>query len=135
MKQLNKILIALTLLSPSAHADFFKDTFDWVVDNPEYGIPAAIIGAPVALAATPMIVSYALFPFASGASYLMPELSTELAGATSQAGFAEIDGVGSTVTRTIFSQSERLAQRATYEAARSENVFTSRALSRMLLEL
>jgi hypothetical protein len=49
---------------------------------------------------------------------------TELAGATSQAGFAEIDGVGSTVTRTIFSQSERLAQRATYEAARSENVFT-----------
>jgi hypothetical protein len=40
-----------------------------------------------------MIVSYALFPFASGASYLMPELSTELAGATSQAGFAEIDGV------------------------------------------
>jgi hypothetical protein len=54
----------------------------------------------------------------SGASYLMPELSTELAGATSQAGFAEIDGVGSTVTRTIFSQSERLAQRATYEASR-----------------
>jgi hypothetical protein len=44
------------------------------------------------LAATPMLVSYALFPFASGASYLMPELSTELAGATSQAGFAEIDG-------------------------------------------
>jgi hypothetical protein len=46
-------------------ADFFKDTFDWAVNNPEYGIPAAIIGAPVALAATPMIVSYALFPFAS----------------------------------------------------------------------
>jgi hypothetical protein len=41
----------------------------------------------------------------------MPELSTELAGATSQAGFAEIDGVGSTVTRTIFSQSERLGTR------------------------
>jgi hypothetical protein len=54
-------------------------------------VSAAIIGTPVALAATPMLVSYALFPFASGASYLMPELSTELAGATSQAGFAEID--------------------------------------------
>jgi hypothetical protein len=64
-------------------------------NNPEYSIPAAVIGAPVALAATPMIVSYALFPFASGASYLMPELSTELAGATSQAGFAEIDGIAS----------------------------------------
>jgi hypothetical protein len=48
-----------------------------------------------------MLVSYALFPFASGASYLMPELSTELAGATSQAGFAEIDGVGSTVTKHL----------------------------------
>jgi hypothetical protein len=35
------------------HADFFKDTFDWAVNNPELSIPAAIIGAPVALAATP----------------------------------------------------------------------------------
>jgi hypothetical protein len=47
MKQLNKILITLILLSPSAHADFFKDTFDWAIDNPELSIPAAIIGAPV----------------------------------------------------------------------------------------
>ena len=135
MKQLNKILITLILLSPSAHANFFKDTFDWAVNNPEYSIPAAVIGAPVALAATPMIVSYALFPFASGASYLMPELSTELAGATSQAGFAEIDGIASGATRTVFSRAEIIAQRATYQAARSENVFTSRAISRMLLEL
>ena len=83
-----------------------------------------------------MIVSYALFPFASGASYLMPELSTELAGATSQAGFAtDLDGIASGATRTVFSRAEIIAQRATYQAARSENVFTSRALSRMLLEL
>jgi hypothetical protein len=46
------------------------NTSDWAVNNPEYSIPAAVIGAPVALAATPMIVSYALFPFASGASYV-----------------------------------------------------------------
>jgi hypothetical protein len=61
MKISNKILITLILLSPSAHANFFKDTFDWAVNNPEYSIPAAVIGAPVALAATPMIVSYALW--------------------------------------------------------------------------
>jgi hypothetical protein len=71
-KNLYKILIALTLLSPSAHADFFSDAFDWVVDNPEYGIPAAIIGAPVALAAAPMIVSYALFPFILHICYPIP---------------------------------------------------------------
>jgi hypothetical protein len=74
-------LIALDVntfsLLAASYVALFKDTFDWAVNNPEYGIPAAIIGAPVALAATPMLVSYALFPFASGASYLMPELSSE----------------------------------------------------------
>jgi hypothetical protein len=58
--------------------------------------------------------------------FLMPELSTELAGATSQAGFAEIDGIGSGAARTVFSRAEIIAQRATYQAARSENVFSNR---------
>jgi hypothetical protein len=42
----------------------------------------------------------------------MPELSTELAGATSQGGFAEIDGLASGATRTVFSRAEIIAQRA-----------------------
>jgi hypothetical protein len=35
---------------------------------------------PVAIAAAPMIASYVLFPFASVASGLMPEFSSEMAG-------------------------------------------------------
>jgi hypothetical protein len=39
-----------------------------------------VVGIPVAVAAAPMIASYVLFPFASVASGLMPEFSSEMAG-------------------------------------------------------
>jgi hypothetical protein len=43
-------------------------------------LPSAVVGIPVAVAAAPMIASYVLFPFASLASGLMPEFSSEMAG-------------------------------------------------------
>jgi hypothetical protein len=46
---------------PRVKADFFGDAFDWAIDNPEWSIPIGIIGAPVALATLPMVISYALF--------------------------------------------------------------------------
>jgi hypothetical protein len=50
---------------------------DWATDNPELSIPIGVIGAPVALATIPMIISYTLFPLASGAGYLMPEATED----------------------------------------------------------
>jgi hypothetical protein len=65
---------------------------DWAKDNPEISIPSAVVGIPVAVAAAPMIASYVLFPFASLASGLMPEFSSEMAGVVTfnLAGFYDV---------------------------------------------
>jgi hypothetical protein len=60
--------------------DIFSEAWDWAKDNPEISIPSAVVGVPIAVAAAPMIASYVLFPFASVASGLMPEFSSEMAG-------------------------------------------------------
>jgi hypothetical protein len=44
---------------------------DWATDNPELSIPLGVIGTPVALATMPMIISYTLFPLASGVGYYL----------------------------------------------------------------
>jgi uncharacterized membrane protein len=49
------------LLNSTVNADFINDVSDWATDNPELSIPIGVIGAPVALAAIPMIISYTLF--------------------------------------------------------------------------
>jgi hypothetical protein len=40
-------------------------------------VPALVLGAPLAIAAAPMIASYALFPVVSGVGYLLPEATME----------------------------------------------------------
>jgi hypothetical protein len=53
-------------------------------------IPLGVIGAPVALATIPMIISYTLFPLASGAGYLMPEATEGLSNALARGSLYEI---------------------------------------------
>jgi hypothetical protein len=60
-----------------AKADPFSDIWKWVEDSPEIAVPALIVGAPLAIAAAPMIASYALFPVVSGVGYLLPEATME----------------------------------------------------------
>jgi hypothetical protein len=52
----------------------------------------------------------------------MPEFSSEVAGTVSRASVIEVEGLGSGATRTVFSRAEIIAQRATYDAAFSENL-------------
>jgi hypothetical protein len=59
------IFSTLLLFNSTVNADFFSDAFDWAIDNPEWSVPIGIIGAPIALATLPMVVSYALFPLAT----------------------------------------------------------------------
>jgi hypothetical protein len=57
---------------------------------------------PVAIAAAPMIASYVLFPFASVASGLMPEFSSEVAGTVSRASVMEIEGSDTSLMKSAF---------------------------------
>ena len=133
---MKKLLILLILISPLANADdIFSEVWDWAKDNPEISIPSAVVGVPVAVAAAPMIASYVLFPFASVASGLMPEFSSEVAGTVSRASVIEVEGLGSGATRTVFSRAEIIAQRATYDAAFSENLVNPRVLGGLILDL
>jgi hypothetical protein len=84
------IFSTLLLVSSTVNADFFSDAFDWAIDNPEWSVPIGIIGAPIALATLPMVVSYALFPLASGVGYLMPETTEGLSTAVARGSLSEI---------------------------------------------
>ncbi|VVM25462.1 hypothetical protein BSPWISOXPB_4437 [uncultured Gammaproteobacteria bacterium] len=74
---MKKTLLILLILSSVAKADPFSDIWKWVEDSPEIAVPALVLGAPLAIAAAPMIASYALFPVVSGAGYLLPEATME----------------------------------------------------------
>lgn len=74
---MKKTLLILLILSSVAKADPFSDIWKWVEDSPEIAVPALIVGAPLAIAAAPMIASYALFPVVSGVGYLLPEATME----------------------------------------------------------
>jgi hypothetical protein len=132
MKRLNKLLIFLTLLSPLANADdIFTKVWDWAKDNPEISIPSAVVGVPVAVAAAPMIASYVLFPFASGASYLMPDLASEMAGVITGSTVPEIEGMQTGFVWRSLSEAEAEAQRATYLQAVRDNQFTAQQITRL----
>jgi hypothetical protein len=74
---MKKTLLILLILSSVAKADPFSDIWKWVEDSPEIAVPALVLGAPLAIAAAPMIASYALFPVVSGVGYLLPEATME----------------------------------------------------------
>jgi hypothetical protein len=140
MKRLNKLLIFLTLLSPLANADdIFSEVWDWAKDNPEISIPSAVVGVPVAIAAAPMIASYVLFPFASVASGLMPEFSSEMAGVvTGEAmpraipgAIIETEGRQTGFIWRGLSEAEAEIQRATYLQAVRDNQFTAQQITRL----
>jgi hypothetical protein len=59
---MKKTLLIVLILSSVAKADPFSDIWKWVEDSPEIAVPALVLGAPLAIAAAPMIASYALFP-------------------------------------------------------------------------
>ena len=107
------MFLILILLNSTVNADFINDVSDWATDNPELSIPIGVIGAPVALATMPMIISYTLFPLASGVGYLMPEATEGLSNALARGSLTEI--VASTrYAGTLLTEAEAEAQRAAY---------------------
>ena len=47
VKILTGLLITLALLSPVSNADPFTDTWEWVEEHPDIGVPALFIDAPL----------------------------------------------------------------------------------------
>jgi hypothetical protein len=140
MKRLNRLLIFLTLISPLANADdIFTKVWDWAKDNPEISIPSAVVGVPLAFVEAPMIASYLLFPFISGASELMPEFSSEMAGVVTgetipraiPGAIVETEGTPTGFMWRSLSEAEAEAQRATYLQAVRDNQFTAQQITRL----
>jgi hypothetical protein len=129
---LKKLIILLTLLSPLANAnDIFSEVWDWAKDNPEISIPSAVVGVPLAFVEAPMIASYLLFPFVSGASGLMPDLASEMAGVITGSTVPEIEGMQTGFIWRSLSEAEAEAQRATYLQAVRDNQFTAQQITRL----
>ena len=113
MSKTGIIFSTLLLVNSTVKADFFSDAFDWAIDNPEWSVPIGIIGAPIALATLPMVVSYALFPLASGVGYLMPETTEGLSTAVARGSLSEI-GASTRYAGSMLTEAEAEAQRAEY---------------------
>jgi hypothetical protein len=126
------IFSTLLLVSSTVNADFFSDAFDWAIDNPEWSVPIGIIGAPIALATLPMVVSYALFPLASGIGYLMPETTEGLSTAVARGSLSEI-GASTRYAGSMLTEAEAEAQRAEYLEHVAMNKNMASEITKLLL--